>query len=324
MLHNNHARWALALAGITFSATARADFVPGRVYISDGAQKNCQGPVEPDDRIWEVDPVTGSVSLFVTTPHELCGNMSGLAFKPDGSALRASVFLTSSILEIDGNASVSVALDSADGIAGPHGYNNIAYDPQGNFYVHNINDLLRYPADGGPPALLAQFGTFGPIDVAPDGDVYFGGFDTIFRISPAGDVEPLFTFTTLGDIFSLTVDSQENIFVSFAGSIYRFDHSNPSSAQVLAPAFGSFTSLTMSPTESAVYAFKPGQLYAIDASSGSTTLITDQAPLTVGGLAVAVPEPNTAVILLVGTGFVARRRGHTRRAGTLPRFASNK
>lgn len=290
----------------TSMSTAKAQFTPGHIYISDTAQKNCQGPVEPDDRIWEVDPVTGSVSLFVTTPHELCGNMSGLAFKPDGSALRASVFLTSSILEIDGDANVSVALDSNDGIAGPFGFDNIAYDPQGNFYVHNINDLLRYPADGGPPTLLAEFGTFGPLDVASDGDVYFGGFDTIFRISPAGEVVPLFTFTTLGDILSLAVDSQENIFVTFAGSIYRFDDDNPSSAQLLASGFSAFVSLTMSLDESAVYAFDFGHLYAVDASTGAMTLITDQGPLGGGGLAVAVPEATSATLLIVGAGLARK------------------
>ena len=53
------------------------------------------------DCIWEIDPETGEVSLFAELAEEECGNISGLAFTPDGTRLRASFQLRNQILELD-------------------------------------------------------------------------------------------------------------------------------------------------------------------------------------------------------------------------------
>ncbi|MBI5866595.1 MAG: hypothetical protein HZB38_19180 [Planctomycetes bacterium] len=84
----------------------RAGFVPGRLYVSGSA-----GPCEegPNQAVFEFDPVTRESRMFAQLPEPICGFMTGLAFTPDGSRLRASVWDSSSIVEIDGDGNISVA-----------------------------------------------------------------------------------------------------------------------------------------------------------------------------------------------------------------------
>ncbi len=72
------------------------------------------------------DPQTGEVSLFVELPSEQCGIIWGLAFTPDGSRLRASLYQTHQIVEFDSAGNMSVILDADDGIMSPSGSNNLA------------------------------------------------------------------------------------------------------------------------------------------------------------------------------------------------------
>ena len=46
-------------------------------------------PPFPLDQIYEVDPVTGQRRLFYTSPPNLCGDITGLAFTPDGLHLKS-------------------------------------------------------------------------------------------------------------------------------------------------------------------------------------------------------------------------------------------
>ena len=191
----------LALAILVIVATgAQAQFTPGHVYISDRPQEPCfiGPPSNPNDRIWDVDPVTGESELLVEVPDGLCGWISGLAFNPAGTHLRGSMFFPSTILEFDAAGGIGVALDSSDGIALPIGGNNIAYDPLENFYVVNAGSstILRFPPDGGPATVLADghdtIIAAGAIALFPNSDVLYGS--ELRRLQTI-----TFTFRHIGD-----------------------------------------------------------------------------------------------------------------------------
>src|SRR5262245_36429833 len=172
-----------------------AEFVPGRLYVSGGISFCEKGGKLEDDCIYEFDPLTGESRVFATLPEGLCGMLGGVTFTPDYSRLRVSAYSRSSILEIDGDGNVSVALGPQDGIGSPLGGNNLAYAPNGDFYVSEFTRILRFPASGGPGELFADFfdgvRRFGPLAIAPDGNVYFGpaGLQEreILRFTPDGE-----------------------------------------------------------------------------------------------------------------------------------------
>ena len=143
--------------------TTGGEFVPGHIFVSHIPNIFCAKPpeIEPPDRILEIDPETGEFSLFVELPE--CKHMTGLTFTPDGTRLRASALVTSEILEFDPDGKFTVVLDADDGISGPGGTNNITYDGEGNFYVVNAgsNTLMRFPPDGGPGTVLADWDDHG-------------------------------------------------------------------------------------------------------------------------------------------------------------------
>ena len=151
--------YAAALAVIVLAIPARGQFIPGHVFVSQARDEPCNFPSVANDRIWEIDPETGEFRLFVELPHqEFCALLSGLTFTPDGTRLRASAWARHAILEFDSEGNFTVVLDLFDGIAFPGGFNNLAYDEDGNFYVVNSfgNGLLRFPADGGPRTVFAD------------------------------------------------------------------------------------------------------------------------------------------------------------------------
>jgi hypothetical protein len=158
---------------------ARGQFVPGHVFVAESPGKVCMNQeIYGHDQIWEFDPEAGEATLFVQIPEEMCGFLTGLAFTPDGSRLRASSFIQSWILEFDSQANMTIAMDVSDGIACPWGFNNLAYDADGNFYVANqcTHNILRFPPDGGPPTVYVDaadgFGNIDAIAFAADGDLY--------------------------------------------------------------------------------------------------------------------------------------------------------
>ncbi|HEY3242160.1 MAG TPA: hypothetical protein VGM03_02320, partial [Phycisphaerae bacterium] len=131
---------ASIVAALAALSGARAEFVPGRVYISAAGVENCVDPGPFDnDRIFQYDPITGSMSLFTIIPDGLCGGVTGLAFTPDGAYLRASSYLPSAILQVDTAGNVGVALGSGNGIAGPLGSNNVDHGSDSSFYVVNFS-----------------------------------------------------------------------------------------------------------------------------------------------------------------------------------------
>lgn len=176
-----NARWICGAAyfALLLASAARGQFVPGHVFVAESTGKLCQNQeIYGHDRIWEMDPQTGEATLFVQIPEEMCGFLTGLAFTPDGSRLRASSFMQSWILEFDSQGNMTIALDVSDGIACPWGFNNLAYDADGNFYVANqcTRNILRFPSGGGPPTVFADAADgvddLEAIAFAADGDLY--------------------------------------------------------------------------------------------------------------------------------------------------------
>ena len=74
-------------------------------------------------------------------------------------SVRASLGDTDQIVEFDSDGNMTVVLDAGDGITGPGGGNNLAYDVQGNFYVavsSPRNAVLRFPVGGGPRTVFVD------------------------------------------------------------------------------------------------------------------------------------------------------------------------
>ncbi len=102
------------LAASVLASRASGQFVPGHVFVGKSAGKLCASQeIYGHDTIWELDPQTGEASLFVQIPEEMCGFLTGLAFTPDGTRLRASSWLRNWILEFDSEGNITVALDAS-------------------------------------------------------------------------------------------------------------------------------------------------------------------------------------------------------------------
>ncbi len=307
---------------VAVAAPLRADFIPGRIYVSALADEGCIA--DPNDRIYEFDPLTGNSRELSVLPNEWCGALNGLSFTPNDSALRAAVLLPNVVLELDGAGTTSVALDVRDGLAGPLGWNGIAYDQEDRFYVLNFwNDtILRFPAGGGPAIVFGDrsdgIGGPGPLALAPNGDLYYAlfGSDDILRFTGPGEAA---LFDTLprqrNGVNSLTTDSSGNLFVLTADGLYRYDGGDPSSRRLLSELVSitpQLSAITLSPDERSIYLADFGQMFSIDADRGTVThlgSIGSPAGLTAGsGIAVYVPEPNTLILILAGLAAACLRR----------------
>ncbi len=323
-------------------SSARGEFVPGHVFAAQAARKLCLEQEEfGGDRIWEIDPATGEATLFAAIPEELCGFLTGLAFTPDGSRLRASSLLRYEILEFDSEGNMTVALDITDGIACPWGLNNLAYDAEGNFYVLNkcTQNILRFPPDGGPPTVFADakdgIATRGAIAFAADGDLYFttglDGFNLLRRITPEGNAFPFDGFGSIITPVTVTADESGHVYVGLeTAEIFKYDAGDPESKDLLAvvPPGGRY-SMTMSPDQSEIYVnswgvVTSGGLWSIDVRDGAVTLLagfSEVSGVPAGIAVVPVPPPPpiptvsgwflpvmALLVLTAGTITIQRRR----------------
>lgn len=166
----------------------RGQFVPGHIFLPYASTSLCEmdnhGIPYDSEAIIEVNPEDGSWRFFATIPRQFCGNISCMAFSPDGRRLRVAAEFLGVIWEFDPQGNRTVALDSwNDGIAVPAAPNCVAYDDVGNFYVANYyaSNVLKFPADGSPAEVLDErdlndipHHVTAPIGlaVAPDGSVY--------------------------------------------------------------------------------------------------------------------------------------------------------
>lgn len=309
--------------GLSMATPAVAEFIPGRLYIADPAIENCWG-LYPNDRdlIWEVDPATGASRIFAQVVWPSCGVLSGLAFTPDGSRLRASNFLHSQILEFDGDGNYSVALDSRDGVVGPFGSNNLAYDPAGNFFVvTSWPNIMRFPAGGGPGSVFAgpAQGVSGlnAIAAGPGGEIYYlksgSPNDRIIRFSPKG-VPTLFP-ADIGLAASITVDDRGDLYVFSGLGVFRYAGGNPQDRTLIAPPPAVFDnpSMTFSPLDGNIYLGGGGYIYSLDRTTGITELVSiarmpERWSAPGIGMAVFVPEPATYLVFLFAGAVTLRRR----------------
>ncbi len=321
-------RCLILLVIMAGAQTAKGQFIPGHVYVSDFGPKPCYvgNPALPNDRIWDFDPATGQVSLFAEVSDALCGGMTGLAFTPAGAALRASMEFHSLILEFDGNANPVIALDGNDGIAGPGGTNNIAYDDFGNFFVVNADSgtILRFAPDDGPADVLADLDDFvispGAIATFPNGDLlYANGLSAqiLFRITPSGMVTVFDTLPQPGLIWSVEISTSGEVFAldgAFGGRLFRYPGGNAGARELFVQGFidgSSASSIALSGDQSLMYVANEGNLQSVDLSSGTIlTVGTVPGPwFSAGaGIAVYVPEPAMLGSLAIAALVVTRRR----------------
>src|SRR5262245_8083295 len=301
-----------------------AEFVPGRLYVSGGMSFCEKGGKLEDDCIYEFDPLTGESRLFATLPESLCGHLDGATFTPDYSRLRVSSSTRNRILEFDGDGNVSVALGPQDGIAGPIGGNNIAYGPNGDFFVDGGGRILRFPASGGPAEILADIfdGTWGngPIAVAPDGNVYCRGISVnnpiILRVTPEGEVSTFDTLPATHRLGSLETDDEGNVFAATAGGTYRYDDQDAATRRRIggAASVPPRSAMALSEDQQTIYEVSENVFFSVNSDTGETVRVGGIIPdpnyfFGVGyGMALYVPEPGTFLMFTLVIAGIRRCR----------------
>lgn len=247
------------------------------------------------DYIIEINPNTGHSRLFLEIPY--CNALNGAAVSPDGKALRVGAW--GSVYQFNPQGQdVNVP-----GVYVGRELNPMTYDRAGNFYVtrnccNNDERVVRYPADGGTPEVLAYadnngvpLADAGPIGVGPDGDVYVADYQRLVRIAPDGVVSLFDTYTSpYGDTvvtFSVLVNDSGFVFVSTeAGGIFRYTAGVPYSREVFIPCTQQFCPMyesDLSPDRSKIYApytdlsggyWGRSAITAIDPEDGSHEFVT--------------------------------------------------
>jgi len=239
--------WVLIGASV---APARAQFVPGHVFLPRPTTSLCEtdifGVPYDEEYIYEINPEDGSTRLFATIPRELCGNISGMVFSPDGRRLRVASEFLAAILEFDPQGNLSIPLYWVDGISSVNGPNCIAYDDDGNFYVANYgaSNVLMFPAEGGPAEVLDEYDPNDVVNhvatplnlaVAPDGTVYVLDYwlTTLVRITPQGQASLWDIYTGHNaTLWTITVDEVGTVFLretdgSGGSGFYRYFQGAP-------------------------------------------------------------------------------------------------
>jgi sugar lactone lactonase YvrE len=311
--------FSCALPGVF---AAQADFVAGRIYVS-ASSGPCDEP-EANPRIWEFDPATGNSRVFAELPDDgHCGFITGLTFTPDGSRLRASVYNPSAILEFDSDGNFTTALGPPDGVFGPLGGNNIAYDRDDNFYVLGGLRILRFPAEGGPGEIYGDnpngiIGP-GPIALAPNGNLFYGPANaqvrTIWRFTGPGQSAIFDTLPSNTSLASLAVDSAGNVFASTDSGIYRYSGGDPATRTWISPVGGAggYSAMTLAPDESALFVSDASRISSVNPVTGESrllvTLPVEPEFENAGyGIAVAIPEPAALACFVLLFAFRPFRR----------------
>ncbi|HEY3245559.1 MAG TPA: hypothetical protein VGM03_19625, partial [Phycisphaerae bacterium] len=282
--------------------------VPGHLYIASAPPAPCGHPDGFNDRIYDVDPVTGLWQIFTIIPNGLCGIISGLAFTPDGTRLRTANYWTSQILEIDGDGNVTAVLGPPQGIAGPDGNNGLAYDAAGDFFVANSAEILDFPAAGGTAIVFAS-PVLAPSSLAfaPNGDLYAGHIDGVTRFAPDGTGTPFAPF--LGAL--VDVNQSGDAFILAASGLYRYPGGDPNMQMLLTPRGFLGTgdvSMALSPDEQSLYVANGGRLWSVDVGSGALTLLINSGTGWDDGMAVFVPEPGSLSVFFVVAVMLCRSR----------------
>lgn len=183
-----------------------AQFVPGHIFSSFRSSQCNVGT----DYVMEINPETGESFFFASVP--VCGGLKGMAMSPDGKRLRVTSYNSGTVFEFDSQGNWTVV----PGVSAPAGWNNIAYDQQGNFYASNpFSDakVVRIPPEGGPPEVLAYADNNGvaldwpgAIAAGPSGEVYVADDDRLIRIGPDGGVTLFDQYPMYSFIYAVLVD----------------------------------------------------------------------------------------------------------------------
>lgn len=306
----------ILITGLSFAfgANVVAEFIPGHVFVTRAPGKFCAAPEQTGaDKIYEIDPATGVVSVFVELPVDQCKWLNGLTFTPDGQHLRAGSLITGSILEFDSEGNWEVVLGPEDGLHGPWGGNCITYDAAGNFYVADTGTakLFQFPADGGPSVVLADYNDGirerMSIAFAADGDLY---------LSPGGDgpvwqseqfvlrfATPSWIPSLFDPALSSRIDGPRAVATDSAGYVYalmtlwsplyRYHQGDANSRELVAPNLNVYlTALAFSQDESRLYLVNLSesghvQLSELDVRDGSLRAIAPLQAAYTEGVAVA-------------------------------------
>jgi DNA-binding beta-propeller fold protein YncE len=275
------------LAVASLAAPARAQFVPGDLYVSDGWNHH----------IYRVEPGTWKVTTFADANDGLDGP-SGLLLSRHGTLLCSS-YWNAEIVEFDSQGSGSVLYDSSDGLDGPFGENGLAYDAAGDLYVsdYNAQAILRFPAGGGAATVFADasdgIGRPDGLAFAANGDLYVANRDThdVLKIDSTGSAG---VFDTLPDEpMSIVIRGNGDVYVAthYTGEIYRYPGGDPAQRYVLATMStgGGNPGMALSLDGTSLYFTSngTGNLDVVDADSGAKTEVIGNNGLP-GALAIGV------------------------------------
>jgi hypothetical protein len=301
----------LTLAG---EASAHAEFVPGRVYVS-----YLPSEFFPAPRIFEFDPATGASRQFFVIdapPNEPHHSLSGLVFTPDGTGLRSANGFFHRILEIDGDANARVVLDGDDSLSFPG--RGMAYDAAGNFLVMNTGtrQILRFPAGGGPEHVFADVPASGPLAAGLAGILYsgdFGGTD-IRRYTSQGEGSLFDRLPAGNQILSLVTAPSGDLFVRTRSAVYRYAGGDPSARTLLAEvtAFPS-GDMALSADGTRLFVDRLFDMLSVDVYTGAVSNL-GMLPFVDGmypgaGMAVYIPEPASIFLIAVAGAIFGARRG---------------
>lgn len=310
--------WMLS-AAVVVSPAAKADFIPGRLYVLGANIRGC-APLGGPALLVEFDPATGQSQVVANYADSIyCGGFGDLTFTPDGSRLLATEFLRSDILSLDSAFAPTPIYDQSDGISGPA---DLAFDPFGNLYMSMSGSqrILRVPAGGGAPELFASvIDGHGALAASPSGDLFYAtlGERTMLRFTPEGQM------STFGDapsgVFSLVSASNGDlfaycytgIFVCRGGQSGQFDLLSP-----LVTASG-LVDLAISSDQSTLFALRwSSQIWTVDVASGVSHLVAELPEFAMqnylgASMAYYVPEPSLGASAFV-LGLIGLRQ-HRRR-----------
>ncbi len=311
---------ALLLVGASgLTPYASAAFMPGRVYLPSTFITGF-GSTTPA-RIFEVDPVTRMSRVFATFP-EMGGVARSLAFTPDGQTLRA--YYNGQIMEINGDGQIAGSYTLRTGATCAGTPNAMAFAPNGDFYV-STGAIRRLRGDQ-PPIEVVSFGFMGTpsIAIGPDGSVFAADSRQLYRFTPDGQRTviseralanpvggPTIAVDRRGLVYARLVDPELDL-----NGIYRFDPARPDIRELVVRradlAVGSaLQSLTYSELDDMLYFEGGGAINQINPLTGEHQFVGSASfgfSNPGGGIAVYVPEPSSALLLL-GLAGLGRRRG---------------
>lgn len=260
-----------------FTVLARAEFIPGQVFVAEFAREACHGPFDlyPGDRIWRINPETGEKFLFAALDEEACGSITDMIFTPDATRLRVAQYVKNRILEFDSDGNYTILYDVSDGIFAPTSANCMTFDAQGNFYVSVFHSILKFAANSQTREVYASnindpfIGESGPIAFDSLGYLYYtndggGGQPARMLQFSAPNSRVVFQTSFMTTPNSLQGDSCGHLFVAYRQGpkypgvemISRFQNGDPATESVLiegASSLGFSPRIALDPTQTILY-----------------------------------------------------------------------